>query len=323
MARSPAVSYYDAFILMKNGVVFFSKLDALEHDDYSHSRVFDWHNGRWGHRDIPFMVNSGIAVIPASKNPPYLVFSLGLMSGAVEVYWPKGAKIEYEFLPGASKERGLLHLQQIREIGDSLYVVGPDNQIFRRLNGKWEVYNQGVETPSLDEFRVRNPDDAMGAFLRYCSLNSIDGSGGQDLYAVGDDGVIVHRGTGAWTFLPKATNAELRRVRQIDAKTVYAVGQRGTLLKGNAADGFQVIPTNISDDFWGLEWFNGKLYIGGATRGVFVYDGQSVNPAPGLPAFDCHTLHAKDGQLLAVGAKAVYLTDDAKTWTFLQNPDNV
>ena len=163
----------------------------------------------------------------------------------------------------------------------------------------------------------------MAAFVRYCSLHSIDGCSSEDLYAVGDDGVILHRGKGQWKFLPKVTNSELRRVKQVDSKTVYAVGDKGILLRGNAVDGFQQIPTNSSDNLWGLEVFNGKIYIGGSSRGVLVYDGKAVNRVPGLPDFDCHTLHAKDGQLLAVGSKHAYLTDDAKTWKFLQNPDNV
>ena len=339
------ISYYDAYIAEKNICVFFSKLDILEHDDHSHARMFTWVNGVWGHRDIPFMVNSAMRFQPINKTPPYIIHSLGLMSGAVEVYHPMGKKIEYEFLPGATLDKGLLHLQQIKEIDGRLYVVGPDSQIFRRkveesstvitfegaqnkvFQGRmnqWEVFNQGVESLSIEAFEAKgmSRSDAMGAFIRYCSLNSIDGSSSSDLYAVGDDGVIIHRSTGPWKFLPKVTNANLRRVRQIDAKTVYAVGDKGIFLKGNAAEGFKQIPTNTNDDLWGLEVFNGKIYIGDAGRGVMVYDGHAVTRVPGLPDFDCHTLHAKDGQLLAVGSKHAYLTDDAKTWKFLQNLDN-
>jgi hypothetical protein len=341
---SPA-SYYDAYISEKNIILLFSKLDVLAHDDHTHARMFSWINGQWHHRDLPFMVNSAFEMHPKNGTPRYIINSLGLMSGAVEVYQPKGIKIEYEFLPGATLDKGLIHLQQIKEIDGRLYVVGPTSQIFRRkieespaiitfkgaqnkdFQGRmdqWEVFNQGVESPSLTDFEAKgmSRSDAMGVFIRYCSLSSIDGSSASDLYAVGGDGVMIHRSTGPWKFLSKVTNADLLRVRQIDSKTVYAVGDKGIFLKGNAADGFKQIPTNNSDNLSGLEVFNGKIYIGASSRGVMVYDGKAVTRVPGLPDFDCHTLHAKDGQLLAVGSKHAYLTDDAKTWTFLKNPDN-
>ena len=204
------VSYYDAFISEKDVAILYSKLDVLSHDDHSHCRWFSWDHGKWGHRDLPFMVNSGTETYPKSKTPPYIIHSLGLMSGAVEVYHPMGKKIEYEFLPGATLDKGLLHLQQIKEIDGRLYVVGPDSQIFRRkveesstvitfegaqnkvFQGRmnqWEVFNQGVESLSIEAFEAKgmSRSDAMGAFIRYCSLNSIDGSSSSDLYAVGDD----------------------------------------------------------------------------------------------------------------------------------------
>ncbi|WP_192811315.1 hypothetical protein [Paracidovorax oryzae] len=344
-SQSIQVTYRDGFIARNNGVVLCSKLDGLDHDNHFHGRRFTWVNGDWGHSDIPFTVCSAVLTRPAGGNPSYLFNSLGLMSGAVEVCWPMAAKKEYEFLPGASQQRGLPHLQQIKEIEGRLYVVGPNSQIFRRklsesgqpisfagaqgkmFSGKldqWEIFNQGVEARSLEEFEAEglSRGDAMGAFLRYCSLNSIDGFGTQ-LYAVGDDGVIIHKQEEKWKFLPKATNAELRRVKQVDAEIVFVVGDKGTLLSGNAAKGFKIIPTNMSEQLRALEWFNGKLYIGSIGGGVFVYDGKSIAKVPQLPDFECLALHANDGQLLAVGNKEVFLTGDGIQWRSLQNPDNM
>lgn len=344
-SNNQAVSYHAAYISERDVVILFSKLDALPHDNYSHSRWYSWDKGVWGHRNLPFMVKSAAEVYPKSKNPPYIIFSLGLISGAVEVYFPRGSRIEYEFLPGASLERGLLHLQQIKEIDGRLYVVGPDGQIFRRklnesghlvsfkgaqgqtFQGKmdqWEIFNQGAEAVPLSHFEAQgmNRTDAMSAFVRHCSFNSIDGYGNEHLYAVGADGAIIYRRTDKWEFLPKVTNSELRRVKQVDADTVFLAGDKGTLLRGNAKSGFSAIPTDMSEQLRALEFFNGKLYIGSIGRGVFAYDGKSISRVVNLPEFECHTLHSKDGQLLAVGEKEVYLTDDAIHWRALKNPDN-
>jgi len=320
------MTYYDGCIFSKNIVVACSKLDSLDYDDYSHSNFVTYNKGNWGHEGIPFLVNSVCKFQPASRNPEYILYSLGLLSGAVQSYWPKGTNTTIEFLPGAKEQGGLLHLHQIRPIGDDLYVVGIQGQVYRRHQDKWVVFNQGLERLTSAQMQARNMTTAQ--IIEYtmnqdADLNSIDGTGPQNLYAVGSAGVVFYRGAGSWVSLPAVTNANLHRVRQVDAQTVYAVGDRGILLKGNAQSGFTVITTQIKDDLWGLEWFQGKLYLGSKRTGVYVYDGKSVTRVATLPEFECHTLHANAGQLLALGSKDVYLTDDAKQWQFLQNPDNV
>lgn len=323
--KGPAASYYDGFIVVKNGITVCAKPDALDYDDYSGGRIYSHAGVDWGHHDIPFLANSICASYPKSKNPAYIIYALGQMSGQVESYWAKGAKTTYEPLPGAKEKGGLLHLKQIRAIGEELYVVGIQSQIFCRRNDKWEVFNQGLPQPlSTQQAKGMSTDAIIASMMSQAAdLESIDGIAGRELYAVGAAGAIFHRNGPVWTKLPPVTNVVLHRVRQVDAETVYAVGNRGVLLKGNAQRGFSAIPTHLEDDLWGLEWFEGKLYLGGTKTGVHVYDGKNVTRVKGLPEFECHTLHANAGQLLAVGSKHVYLTDDAKTWTFLQNPDNV
>lgn len=346
MRNINSCTYSGGFVAGRNAVLFISKPDVMAHDDFSYGRLYTWVNGEWGHGHFPFTIASSLLSRNKAGAPPYFIYSLGLTSGAVEVSWPKGVKKEYEFLPGASENRGIPHLQQIKEIGGRLYVVGPKSQIFRRkaeISGRmssfkgaegkdfqgrldqWELFNQGVEPRSIKELQAEgmSQGEAMSAFLSYCSLNSIDGGDEKSLYACGDEGVIIFREKDKWRFLPKVTNADLRQVKQVDSSTIYVAGDRGTLLKGSALEGFSVIPTEIGAQLRGLEWFNGKLYIGSIGRGLFVFDGASVSRVPNLPDFVCHTLHAKDGQLLAIGEKEAFLTDDALQWRSLKNPDNL
>jgi hypothetical protein len=133
---------------------------------------------------------------------------------------------------------------------------------------------------------------------------------------------MCHRGNDTWSFLPKVSNANLRRVKCVSKDLVIAVGDGGILLRGNARDGFEALQTGLNDNLCSIEAFNGATYLGGATRGLFRTVGNQYERVPGLPDFDCHTLHANAGQLLAVGAKHVYLTDDGKNWKQLKNPDN-
>ena len=325
-SKGSAVSYYDGFVFFKNGVMLCAKPDALDYDDYCFGRTYDWENGSWGHSNLPFQCISACKFEPKSRKPSYIIYTLGQMSGSVQSYWPRGSNTTYEYLPGAKEQGGLLHLKQIRVIGEDLYVVGIQSQVFRRRKDKWEVFNQGLpQALTTEQARGMGTEQIIERTMdQAADLESIDGIAGQALYAVGAAGAMFHRsGRGHWSKLPQITNAGLHRVRVIDADTVYAVGNRGMLLKGNASAGFSVIPTHLDEDLWGLEWFDGKLYLGGVKGGVYVYDGKNVLRAPGLPAFECHTLHANAGQLLAVGSKHVYLSDDAANWTFLQNPYNV
>ncbi len=324
-SKGPAVSYYDGYISARNDIGICSKPDALDYDDYALGRWYTCTNGKWGHLDFPFSPSSLCEFHPTSGQPAYIIYALGQMSGQVMSYWPRGSNTTYEWLPGAQAQGGLLHLKQIRVIGEDVYVVGIQSQVFRRHGKGWEVFNQGLpQALTAQQARGMNAEQIMAhTMAQAADLQSIDGLPGQGLYAVGAAGVMFHRSGNAWQALPKVTNADLHRVRVIDADIVYAVGDRGVLLKGNARQGFELISTHLKEDLYGLEWFNGKLYLGGTKTGVHVYDGKNVLRAQGLPEFECHTLHSNAGQLLALGSKHVYLTDDAQQWTFLQNPDNV
>jgi hypothetical protein len=331
--KGPAVSYYDGAVLERNLLLIAGKLDYFDDDDYSHGRVFSHSQVRWGARDLPWSISSVCAYRPKGNAPAARAScSVGEMSGQVEIYWSKGVKIEHEMLPGADKHGpdriGLLHLHQIIQIEDDLYVVGIDSQVFRRHQGKWEVFNQGIEPTPTDTFLAQGmklSDAVARSTDSSVDLESIDGTSSENLFAVGFFGAICHRGKGPWRRLEKVTNAMLHRVKCVDANTVYAVGDNGILLKGNA-HGFKVIPTGINDDLWGLEWFKGKLYIGSRTQGLFVFDGTHCHKVTTTPKinFECHTLNAYDGQLLALGSKTVYLSDDGVKWEVVpENPDNV
>lgn len=325
MTNPTELTYYDGAVLEPDLLVLATKLDALDYDDYSHSRPTSYSAGRWGARDLPFAASSVCAYRTKNGPAPRATCTLALMAGCVEIYWKGGVKSGTEFLPGAKEMGGLLHLKQIRQIGDDLYVVGSQGQVYRRHQNGWVAFNQGLEVPDLNALLARGipTSEALDKTMGVLDLESIDGTSPTDLYAVGSRGGVYFRGADRWTQINKITNVNLHRVRVLDSNTVYVVGDRGTVLKGNARQGFSVIETNIGDDLWGLEWFNGHLYVGGKSKGLFRYDGQALQKVTPLPDFECHTLHAYAGQLLALGSKHVYLTDDAKIWKFLQNPDNV
>ena len=150
-SKGPAVTYYDGFVFERDGVYLCSKPDAFDYDDYSIGRTYSYMTGQWGHSEFPIFSASICKFIPKSNNPAYIIYALGQMSGSVRSYWPRGSNTTYEYLPGAYEQRGLLHLKKIRVVGEDLYVVGIQSQVFRRHNDKWEVFNQGMPQGRFQE----------------------------------------------------------------------------------------------------------------------------------------------------------------------------
>ncbi|MFZ6675227.1 hypothetical protein [Undibacterium sp. Xuan67W] len=324
---SPAVSFYDGCVIARDRIWLCGKLDFLEYDDYSHSRSYSFGNNTWGGEDLPYMTTSVCVYRPKDPIPAERAMcTLAEMAGCVHFYWAKGVKRGIEMLPGAEEDGGLLHLQQIIQIGDDLYVVGSSSQVYRRHQNVWQIFNQGLEETPTEVFvkQGKSLSEAVSLSQKTSSmLHSIDGSDFNNLFAVGFGGIICHRGDGSWKQLEQVTNANLHRVKYVDENTVYAVGDKGILLKGNAK-GFHAIKTGINDDLWGLEWFNNKLYIGTKQKGLYEFDGKNCHKVMSTPKkdFECHTLNAYDGQLLALGSKDIFLTDDCVKWRVFDHPDN-
>jgi hypothetical protein len=95
---------------------------------------------------------------------------------------------------------------------------------------------------------------------------------------------------------------------------VYACGQRGTLVAGNA-NAWRVLKTpGLDDDFWDLRWFEDKLYVA-SIGALYLLDGDRLVPVE----FDVdapssfYKLTDADGVLWSIGQEAI-LSFDGKRW---------
>jgi len=328
MANFSTVSFYDGCLIDTDTVWFCAKPDKLPHDNYSHSVIYGFGNDTWGHYTLPFMTISVCVYRPVTPIPAHRAMcALADVHGKVDFYWAKGVVKEIEKLPGLKEDGRWLHLTQIAQIGDDLYVSGNADVVYRRsAKDGWTSFSDGLEPPPLENFKVPGGSLSQAIDLRLqqsATLESIDGTTFDNLYAASRSGAIYYKDDGPWRRLEQVTNAVLHRIKVVDENTVYAVGNNGILLKGNAK-GFQVIQTGIGDNLWSLEWYKGKLYIGAEEKGLFVYDGKNISHvATPKQSFDCHTLNAYAGQLLALGSKDVFLTSDGAHWHELPTcPDN-
>ena len=95
-------------------------------------------------------------------------------------------------------------------------------------------------------------------------------------------------------------------------------GAGGTLLRGSA-DGFEVIAQgSTSANLYGLEWFEGKLYVAALTALYVLEDDALQTVDAGLgDGVTFGDLHTNDGVMWSVGARHILTTEDGSSWTQL------
>jgi hypothetical protein len=315
--------FLNGCVIEKDYFFLSTRLDAQPSADFDHGRLSWYDGGKWNRRDRNWQVES-VCVLRATKSEPRRAYcALEAGSGEVAMYWP-GEDASNETLPGAEDGHGLHTMMQIRQIGESLFAVGSQNKIFKRTKAGWQPFDTGAHSVDVEEYKKQGMSlvDAVIAFTKNANnFNTIDGTTEENLFGAGIGGIIFHSDGTAWTQVESPTNANLNRIKCVDENTVYIAGDHGILLVGSAK-GFRDISTNVNDDFRCLEWFNGKLYVGG-DDGIYELDGgilHRVNTGQ-KSGYPCVSLDAYDGQLLALSERW-FLVFDGKDWKRYDDPDN-
>lgn len=271
-----------------------------ESPDDDSSLFLKYKPAQWTH--LRFSVGGGVAMTATVK--PQLELIIVGADGQVLLGMQTGYADEH-LDPSKSGPEFKGDIRDARFIGSKVVAVGMSRQVYRREQaGQWAHIDQGV---------LAKPKDMVG-------FNSVDGFGPSDIYAVGLKGEIWHYDGKNWRQEESPTNIALQRVRCFSGKKggVYACGAGGTLLRGSPA-GFEVIaPESTKDNLYGLEWFEGKLYVAGLTA-LYVLEDDALQPVDvgigeGVTFGD---LHANDGVMWSVGARHILTTEDGSSWTQL------
>ncbi len=236
-----------------------------------------------------------IALFPGHKSQVLVVGRLGFV-GLVE-----GDSVIEETIEGPQSQG---FIRDIRVIGQHVYATGMGCQVYRRSGpGDWGRFDHGL---------VDSPAD----YLEVTGFNAIDGLSEEDIYAVGFGGAIWHCVRGEWRQVASPTNLILERVRALKPDLVYAVGQAGSLLRGHDDVWESIDQTETDEDFWGLEWFKGRLYLS-TNEGLFrLNDRDDLERVDlGLPGPRTYSqLHANNGALWSFGPKHLSWTEDGEAW---------
>lgn len=271
-----------------------AQVTELNNQNVGHTKVLQWMDGQFDH----FMIDWHTTAMTLYSEPLTL-FSMGL-DGDIHVFEDER---QHEIINGP---QFIGPLRDMRIIAGTNYVAGMQRQVYRRRGPHdWVSISDAI----------RNTDGIKG-------FNSLDGFAADEIYAAGLDGEVWRFDGQHWHAIDAPTSIALQRVLCADNGHVYIVGLAGTILVGRH-DQWDVIDTDDSiEDFWGVEWFNGHLYIA-TTKVVYKMVDDKFIPQPigSSGQASASYLQAAHGMLWSVGNRHLAYTRDGDTWTVVDYDD--
>lgn len=115
------------------------------------------------------------------------------------------------------------------------------------------------------------------------AINHIHGSGPRDIYAVGENGTVLHFDGDQWRQLPYPGDAGstdgLTGVRAISEHEVFICGRAGRVLHGNR-NGLEVLNA-FATPFYGVSYFQDRLILAAGDNGAWELSGNQAQPLKG------------------------------------------
>jgi hypothetical protein len=238
-----------------------------------------------------------------------------------------------EKIPGAGSasspdSQGWGYLSDIQQIGDHLYAAGFRGQVYKRLGpNQWVHMDEGILQVS--------PRIAKEAAEPAYSIQVINGPHENAIYIAGCTHLPYYPVRASfwngqvWQDLQLPDVAErITNIYVESEQRIWMCGANGTLLLGNAYDGFKSLST-VDDNqlFLSLCKFENKIYLG-SNIGLFIYDPADhnagiqkvkTNLVPNLQ--DANIVDCYETVLWSIGPKDI-AKYDGSTWQRIHHPDN-
>jgi hypothetical protein len=291
------ISFLSGFVQSREIARVLATIDELSEKGASRTWLMKWMRSdhKWGRFAVGWTATRMWVV---QDNGAY-VFATG-PQGKVAVLTPSGSNEEV-IESGAKGPQGRGPIRDLRGIGSHLYACGMARQVYRRDgSARWSRFDDGIVLP--------------GKGTTVAGLNSIDGLSEEDIYAVGFGGEIWRHFKRRWRQIESPTNVTLHRVRVIKKDLAYAGGQKGVLLRGSGDQWEQIPQTTTKKDLWGMEWFNGTLYVSSDSAVYSLSDSGELSEVDMGEITTCGHLHANDGVMWSFGAKHVAWTENGLDW---------
>ncbi len=216
------------------------------------------------------------------------------------------------------------YLSDIQQIGDNLYACGYSGQVYKRTPEKKWIH--------IDDGLLQKPEIPMDETI---GLSVINGPSEDAIYAAGylhtdwlPPKAFFFNGK-FWSEikLPEVAERIVNMYIESDNR-IWMCGANGTLLCGNAKDGFKSLSTvNDNQLFTSITKFENKVYLS-SNLGLFIYDPNNIeegikkvktNLTPDIQ--DSNIVDCCKKILWSIGAKDIARFDGNK-WERIQHPDN-
>lgn len=310
-----SVYFIDGCVIEKDFVYVASNLDDIDPLQHPHSRlsIYDEQSAdesKWFYHDLNSNIVS-VCVKKRSQNEERKLCALS-KEGEVEIFSAKDGSSKIEKISDAGLRLGTLgYVTQIREIGETIYVCGANDQVYRRNNGIWE----SLTRYPLVHRSALNSD--------YSILTSIDGVDECDIYVCGLGGRIYHFDGNEWKKIAINIDENLNYIKCFNTNDVWICGNNGALLKGNVRDGFKDV-SSIDDNeiFWSIAEFKGNIYLATTTK-LYAYNGKKITQVVSglVPELETFHLDSNNEILWSFGIKDIAHFDGLK-WERVHHPDN-
>jgi hypothetical protein len=292
-------SFLSGWVQDRNTVRVTAQIDSLAEAGSTLTNVMKWlrPSGQWE----AFCCGFRAVRIGLTYGPTPHAFFAG-SGGDICVVNPQGGREEHvDPTNDGPVRRG--DIVDLRVIGGEVYCAGMGRQVYKRLGkDRWEHIDTGAVQPR--------------GVIEVSGFNCIDGVSSELLYAAGFNGEIWRRAGTQWSRMPSPTNVVLNWIRVIEPNKAFCAGQLGVLLEYDGTQWRVIDLGGFNADIWSIEWFGGNLYLG-TEAGLFCLSpGSVLDEVNGLPEKRkvCYELHARDGVMVAVGPKYVWITMDGGTW---------
>lgn len=233
-----------------------------------------------------------------------------------------------ENIPGAGVNRadsqGWGYVSDIQQIGQHVYACGFSGQVYKR----W----QANDWRHMDDGLLQAPGTPMDDAI---ALSVIGGPHEDAIYAAGyqytagfPPKLFFFNGQ-QWRAIPLPEAAgRITNMHVASADCIWLCGDDGTLLMGNADEGFKSLaPQSEHQVFTSVTEFEARIYLV-SDLGLFVYD--LAQPDAGICKVkttldpdlqDANVVEARGQVLWSIGPKDI-ARFNGKTWERMQHPDN-
>ncbi|WP_200957304.1 hypothetical protein [Lysobacter sp. Root690] len=249
-----------------------TRLGSLDEGEIANVKDLAWH-----------AVGMCVAKLPSEK--------LVVVAGDGTVFTYVGGQ------EGSEKIAGAFDLRGCATVDGYAYAFGMNRTVFRRGHERrWTaMHAPGVEA-----------DNEVAGF------EAIDGFGANDLYAAGWGGEVWHWRGDAWSRCETRVDIVLSGICCGGDGLVYACGQSGTLLRGRGREWEALNTEGLTDDFWDVRWYKGRVYVA-STSSLYALYGDALVPVEfGADAPEsCYKLTDAEDVLWSVGQRNLFSFDGA------------